>query len=293
MDPSALSRCFAFRGGGRMPVMEKSDWAPSSASGFVDRPGAQLYFETRGNGPALVFLHGLGGNHLSWWRQVPVFAARHTAVTFAARGFAPSRAEILPPDPADFAGDLEALLDRLGIARCALVAQSMGGWAAVEFALANPARVSALVLAATSGTFDVRALDPARFDAWAASAEAERAAFRKDGIHPAAGRRLAQSDPALHHLYMSIDALAATGGLDKEALRAKLKRRRDPADAARLACPVLLAMGEEDVVFPSFLAPALAKHMPDARYVEFPRAGHSAYFERAGEFNDAVAAFLG
>lgn len=273
--------------------MERSDWAPVAASGFVERPGARLYYETRGTGPALVFLHGLGGNHLSWWRQVPVFAARHKVVTFAARGFAPSTAATMPPDPADFAGDLEALLDALGIERCALVAQSMGGWAAVELALARPARVSALVLAATSGTFDMRALDPAAFDAWAARAEAERAAFRREDIHPAAGRRLAGSDPALHHLYMSIDALAATGGLEKEVLRARLKRRRAPEDAAKLACPVLLAMGEEDVVFPSFLAPALATHMRAARHVEFPRAGHSAYFERAGEFNEAVAAFLG
>jgi 3-oxoadipate enol-lactonase len=273
--------------------MERADWAPKAAAGVVARPGAQLYYEVCGDGPAVVFLHGLGGNHLSWWRQVPAFARRHTVVTYATRGLAPSRAEILPPDPAAFAGDLEAVLDHLGIERCALVAQSMGGWASVEFALASPARVSALVLAATSGTFDVRRLDPAAFDAWAAKAEAARGALRKDGIHPAAGGRLAESDPALHHLYLSIDALAATGGLDKEALRAKLKRSRPPEDAAKLACPVLLAMGEEDIVFPSFLAPRLAAKMRAARHVEFPRAGHSAYFERADEFNEAVASFLG
>ncbi|MCA3265115.1 MAG: alpha/beta hydrolase [Azospirillum sp.] len=272
--------------------MESLDWAPGTRAGFVDRPGARLYFETQGAGPAVVFLHGLGGNHLSWWRQAPVFAARHRVVTFAARGFAPSTASSLPPDPADFADDLAALLDRLEIARCALVAQSMGGWAAVEFALANPARVAALVLAATSGTFDVRALDPAAFDAWSVRATAARAALRDEGIHPAAGRRLAEADPALHGLYLSIDALAAAGGLEKEALRARLKRARPPADAAKLACPVLLAMGEEDVVFPSFLAPVLARQIADAREIEFPRAGHSAYIERAAEFNDAVAGFL-
>lgn len=272
--------------------MESSDWAPSAASGFVDRPGAKLYFETQGTGPVLVFLHGLGGNHLSWWRQVPVFARTHRVVTFAARGFAPSMAAILPPDPADFAGDLEALLDALGIERCALVAQSMGGWAAVEFALANPGRVSALVLAATSGTFDPRALDPMAFDAWATRAATARDALRAEGIHPAAGRRLAEADPALHHLYKSIDALAASGGFDKEKLRARLKRARPPADAAKLACPVLLAMGEDDAVFPSFLAPKLAALCPNARAVEFPSAGHSAYFERAAEFNEAVAGFL-
>jgi pimeloyl-ACP methyl ester carboxylesterase len=272
--------------------MSKSDWAPKVTAGFVERPGARVYYEVAGDGPPVVFLHGLGGNHLSWWQQVPRFARRHKVVTFAARGFAPSTSAVQPPDPADFAGDLEALLDHLGLARVALVAQSMGGWASVEFALANPSRVAALVLAATSGTFDPRKLDPAAFDAWAAQAGAARDRLRADAIHPAAGRRYAEAAPEMHHLYRSIDTLAGTGGLDKEALRARLKRWRDPADAAGLACPVLLAMGEEDVVFPSFLAPALARKIPRARDVLFGKAGHSAYFERAGEFNDAVAAFL-
>jgi 3-oxoadipate enol-lactonase len=31
----------------------------------------QLYYERAGSGPAIVFLHGLGGNHLSWWQQMP------------------------------------------------------------------------------------------------------------------------------------------------------------------------------------------------------------------------------
>lgn len=272
--------------------MARSDWAPAAASGFVARADARLYFETKGSGPAVVFLHGLGGNHLSWWRQVPDFAARHRVVTYAARGFAPSTAAVLPPDPADFAGDLEALLDKLGIERCALVAQSMGGWAAVEFALANPGRVSALVLAATSGTFDVRALDPASFDAWAARAAAERDALRAAGIHQAAGKRFAETDPAMHGLYLAIDALTAAGGLDKETLRARLSRWRKPEDAGKLVCPVLMATGEEDVVFASFLAPGLARLCKAARHVEFVRTGHSAYMERAAEFNDAVAAFL-
>jgi 3-oxoadipate enol-lactonase len=272
--------------------MSDSDWAPKITAGYVERPGARVYYEVAGDGPAVVFLHGLGGNHLSWWQQVPEFARRHRVVTLAARGFAPSTAAALPPDPAEFAGDVEALLDHLGIAKTALVAQSMGGWAAVEMALTRPQRVAALVLAATSGTLDVRRLDPSAFDAWSAKAGAAREGLRAAAIHPATGRRYAEAEPALHHLYKSIDTLAGTGGLDKEALRARLKRWRDPADAAGIACPVLLAMGEDDVVFPSFLAPALARKIPNARDVLFGRAGHSAYFEIADAFNDAVAAFL-
>ena len=59
-----------------------------------------------------------------------------------------------------------------------------------------------------------------------------------------------------------------------------------------MTVPTLWITGEEDVVFPSFLAPGLAARMPNGRHVSVPRAGHSAYFERAGTFNEIVGAFL-
>jgi 3-oxoadipate enol-lactonase len=116
-------------------------------SGILERPDASIYFEVTGSGPALVFAHGLGGNHMSWWQQVPFFAGRYTCVTFAHRGFAPSLTD--NPDPAEFAGDLAALVKHLGVERAALVAQSMGGWTCLDFAIHYPRRVSALVMAAT------------------------------------------------------------------------------------------------------------------------------------------------
>jgi pimeloyl-ACP methyl ester carboxylesterase len=40
--------------------------------------GGDLYYETHGSGPALVFAHGIGGNRLSWWQQVPYFRDRYS-----------------------------------------------------------------------------------------------------------------------------------------------------------------------------------------------------------------------
>ncbi len=122
--------------------------------GYLDRPGCRVYYEVEGTGPMLVFAHGLGGNHLSWWQQVPHFRDRYTCVTFAHRGFAPSSAPPGGPDPDEYAGDLAALVDHLGASDIRIVAQSMGGWTALEYALANPARVRALVLASTAGTIE-------------------------------------------------------------------------------------------------------------------------------------------
>lgn len=93
------------------------------------------YEDTGGPGPTVLFLHGAGGNHLSWWQQVPVLAEEYRCVTVDQRGFGQSPDVPGGPGPAALATDALALLDHLGIARAAVVAQSMGGWAAVGAAV--------------------------------------------------------------------------------------------------------------------------------------------------------------
>ena len=156
--------------------------------GKLKRPFGNLHYEVTGSGPALFFAHGLGGNQMSWWQQVAHFAPHYTCVAFAHRGFAPSDPIPGGPDPADYASDLAALIDHLGCAELRLVGQSMGGWTVLEYAIAHPGKVKALVLSSTSGTIDRRGADPsggAQYDAWAKDAEAKVAAGFAKGVHPA------------------------------------------------------------------------------------------------------------
>jgi pimeloyl-ACP methyl ester carboxylesterase len=263
--------------------------------GFLDRPDCRLYYEVDGSGPALIFAHGLGGNHLSWWQQVPYFRDRYTCVTFAHRGFAPSSAPPGGPDPADYAGDLAALIDHLGSSDVRIVAQSMGGWTALDYAFAQPGRVRALVLASTAGTI-ARApslfADPDQLPAWERKAAAAAAALQAANMHVAGGERLAREQPAAHFLYQEIDALS---GIDKVKLRGKLGAGLvRPADTLRtLRVPTLWLTGDEDIVYPPFLSDVLAKMMPNARVARVAQAGHSVYFERPAEFNRIVDEFLG
>ncbi|WP_159992777.1 alpha/beta fold hydrolase [Roseomonas sp. 18066] len=261
--------------------------------GFLQRPDCRIYYEVTGQGPALVFAHGLGGNHLSWFHQVAAFADRYACISFSHRGFFPSDAPAGGPDPADFAGDLAALLAHLGVEEFAIVGQSMGGWTALGHALAGGAGLRALVLAATSGPVDPAQGDAAgAFSSWQASASRAQVAGRAKGVHPALGARGAGEQPAAHFLYRALDELSAT--LDKEALRGRMMRGRDqPASLlAGIAVPTLWLTGAEDIVFPSPVAPLLAAAMPRARHVDFAETGHSAYFERPAAFNAALAAFL-
>lgn len=263
--------------------------------GKLKRPFGNLHYEVTGSGPALLFAHGLGGNQLSWWQQVAHFAPRYTCIAFAHRGFAPSDPIAGGPDPADYAGDLGALIEHLKFPDVRLVGQSMGGWTMLEYTIAHPDKVKALVLSSTSGTLDRRGCDPSggtRYDAWLADAETKNKAGAAKGIHPAIGLRAAERLPALHLLYRSIDEMAGT--LDKDNLRAGLRRTATRSlDALRdFAVPTLLIAGAEDVVFPSFLSAAIAARLPNAESQILPDAGHSPYFEQAATFNRLVEAFL-
>lgn len=264
--------------------------------GALDRPGARMHYEVTGSGPAIVFAHGLGGNQMSWFQQVAHFAPRYTCVTFAHRGFAPSQVLTGGPDPAEFAGDLAALIQHLDLADVSLVAQSMGGWTAIEYALTSPAALKALVLAGTTGTIDpaqIAAPELSRLGPWMQESTRRIPAMFAAGIHPAAGERMAREQPALHLLYRHIDDQSAA--LDKEALRGRLMamRNRSPHDLARISCPILFVSGDEDIVIPPFAADALARGLPNARVAHISDAGHSTYFERPERFNRLLAEFLG
>lgn len=268
---------------------------PPRRIGTLERPDCTIHYEVTGSGPPIVFAHGLGGNHLSWWQQVAHFSARYTCVTFAHRGFAPSSPIPDGPDPREYAGDLSALIDHLGLTDVRIVAQSMGGWSAVEYAIARPGTVRALVLASTTGTLDPQRMgepERSRLAAWVTESGERRTQWRKQGIHPAAGARMAAEQPALHLLYWHIDDFNRV--LDKEALRARMTalRARDPADLAAARCPVLFVACDEDIQIPPFAADAIVRVVPGSRVVHIADAGHSAYFERADVFNRVVEGFF-
>jgi 3-oxoadipate enol-lactonase len=256
---------------------------------FLERDGAQLYYETHGAGPALIFAHGLGGGHLSWWQQVPHFRDRYTCVTFDHRGFGLSRETPGGRGPDAYVEDLAALVDHLGAREVRLVAQSMGGWNCLDYALRHPDRVRALVLACTTGTLsDPETERICGSTRWGV----RRAALAARNIHPACGERMAREQPALHFLYREVEALSSD--LDKDAVRKKLiaMRTTPRAAIAGLRAPLLCITGEEDAVMPPAAVAMLASIVPGARLARVPEAGHSVYWERPETFNRLVDEFL-
>ena len=264
-------------------------------SGFVRNAGADIYYEHIGSGPVVIFAHGLGGNHLSWWQQVPYFSERYACITFAHRGFSPSRIIAGGVDPTLFEDDLLALMDHLKLGEVRFVAQSMGGRACLNVALRHAQRVRALVMASTAGAVDLKSLDETdrkSVESWLAVHRGMEGKLRERGIHPAAGERMAREQPALEFLYREIDRLSAN--LDKDALRPKLEASRtlQASDLTTLKVPTLFISGSEDVIFPPPAAAALAKRIPRGKFQSVPETGHSVYFQRPEIFNRLVFDFL-
>jgi len=249
----------------------------------LERPGVSLYYEVHGEGPWLVFAHGAGGNALSWWQQVPAFALHRRCVVYDQRGWGRSDCKEIP-DPADFATDLAALLDHLGVEKTALVGQSMGGWTVVGCTLLKPERVSHLVLAGTLGglTDDGLLAGLMQF-------HADSGALGFDP-HKALAPDFPVREPGLTYLYDAICAINQPVGA--EFLR-RLLALRYSQRSGELCLPIRFIAGEHDQLFPPEFVRAAHAHVPKADLVFLSEAGHSGYFECAGAFNDTLGRFLG
>lgn len=92
----------------------------------------------RGEGEAVVFVHGARGDHHSWDPQVERFASDYRCISFDLKAH----------------GDLAELVDRLGLESVSLVAQSAGGIPAMALAVRRPKLVKRLVLIGSIGTVD-------------------------------------------------------------------------------------------------------------------------------------------
>ena len=111
----------------------------------------EIYYNELGEGDAILFCHGGGGNAASWWRQVGAFSANYRCVALDHRGYGRSRCTPEQFQVSEYGADAIAVLDAAGVESAHFVCQSMGGWAGVQAALHHPKRIRSLVLCGTIG----------------------------------------------------------------------------------------------------------------------------------------------
>lgn len=250
-----------------------------------------IAYETKGSGPLVVFLHGIGGNRTNWYGQLEHFSDRFCAVTWDGRGYGASAD---PPQTlkfSDYADDLVHLLDHLKAERAHLVGLSMGGMIVQDFYGRYANRVATLSLVDTSPGFGgvpeevrrdflSRRLDPL-----------ERGLTTKD-IAPGVVEVLASkyaSAAVRQQLIASLSALRVEPY--KQALHA-IVTTDFRSVLSKITVPTLVIVGEDDVVTPPSASEFLAKNIPGSVLVKIPQAGHLTNIEKPTEFNAILRPFL-
>ena len=113
---------------------------------YAEVNGINLYYETHGNGPPLILLHGGLGSGEMFGPVLPLLAERHQVVVADLQGHGRTADIDRPLDVRLMAGDIAALVDHLGLAKPDVVGYSLGGGVALQTAARYPAKVRRLVL---------------------------------------------------------------------------------------------------------------------------------------------------
>ena len=256
----------------------------SAKTGTAQVPDTRLYYwDTGGDGPAIVLLHPATGSALIWGYQQPVFAkAGYRVIGYSRRGYYNS-APYEPAKPGTGADDLRALADHLGLQRFHAVASAAGGSIAADFALSYPDRLLSLTI--SSNSFGVRD-----------GAIAKAANF----IRPQGWDDLAPEFRELGPSYRAMDPEGVRQWVELEHkahvssdFRQRLKNEMTQARLKELKPPALVINGAADLSTPPSIGRMLVAELPGSELVVAPESGHSVYWEQPDIFNRAVIDFVG
>lgn len=262
--------------------------------------GVALAFDVAGQGPPLVFIHGVMGDWRSWDAQWPAFTARHRCLRYSRRYNHPNHNTMPSPDHSALheAEDLLGLLDHLGWERAILVGSSYGSFAALALAVQHPERCAALALS------EPPMMKYAQHSAAGREAEAR---FRADVVEPAnAAFRRGDDETAARIMTGGINGQGVST-LTPEGMSRRLQNivamktlalssdefpLLAPERLAALAMPVLLLAGERTPPIHAEIFRNVCVAMPQAEQVIVPGAGHGTSRDNPAFFNATVLDFL-
>ena len=248
--------------------------------------GAELWLEHKGEGKALVFIHGFSLNAQMWDEHFEAFQTTYKVIRYDLRGFGRSET---PSESYRHIDDLLAILDYLKLEKVILIGFSLGGGVALDFALTYPDRLEALILVDSilgGYTYTTE---------WRESNKAIGAAAR---INVKKAQELwishALFKPALHSL-----AAAKLKALIEDYSGWHWKNRdsqvllSEPAikRLEQVSLPTLIVVGESDIDDFKMISEILTM-IPHSEKEILPNAGHMSSMENPQEFSRVLEKFL-
>jgi non-heme chloroperoxidase len=243
--------------------------------------GLRLHYAEQGDltGEAIVFLHGYSDSWFSFSRVLPLLSPEYHAFALTQRGHGDSDKPQCCYTPEDFAADVDAFMEALGIEEATLVGASTGALFAQRVALSYPRRVSRLVL--------VGAQTPANEANEVVLGLQEEVRALEDPVPPEFVR--AFQEGTIHQPVPQefLDTVVS------ESLKLPARVWRDYLEGAVLSIdqdyvielreidvPTLMLWGERDPLFPREEQERLAAAIPGATLKVYPETGHAVHWDR-------------
>jgi pimeloyl-ACP methyl ester carboxylesterase len=251
--------------------------------------GIKLAYEIHGDGPPLLFIHGLGSCREDWEYQAAEFARAYRVICFDLRGHGASDKPAGPYSIQMFADDAAALLRELGIGHAHVVGISMGGAVAFQLTLDHPQLVQTLTVV-NSGPEAVVRHWKEKLGVWLRGVIVRKKGVARlakaigprlfpqpenQSVRAAFEERLARNEkePYLHAFY----ALIGWSVMDR---------------IGDIQCPVYVITADCDYTPLSFKKAYVAK-LRNAKLEVIRDSRHALPMEKPAAFNAALGRFLG
>lgn len=253
--------------------------------------GVSLAVERRGEGPAVLFVHGYPLDRTMWAHQLAhLDGCQRIAVDL--RGFGLSDAPDLGYSLPTYADDLAALLDALQVDDVVLCGLSMGGYVAFEFLRRYRERVRGLVLMDTRAEADSPDMRRARDQQIALARDQGAAAIAESMV-----ARLLSPDTLRRNPMLVEQVRAMMVATPVPGIVGALAAMRDRPDSSTLlgslgGLPTLVLVGEQDQMTPPSVHEAMVAAIPEAKLAVIPGAGHLPPLEMPEAVTHVLAGFL-
>ena len=255
-----------------------------------------IYYETHGEGEALVLIMGYAGSSAAWLRQIPGLSQEYRVVAFDNRGTGRSDKPDIPYTMEMMAGDIAGLLDAIGIDAAHMYGVSMGGAIAQHFALGYPERVISLILgcAMCGGAHSIMPDTEAMtvlFDFERMQQMTPEERFR-EALPFLFSQEFIDDNPDIIEQFMvkSVEYITPPHGYTRQA---EATMGHDTYDRLpHIKAPTLVIVGDADKIVPVENSRILASRIPGAELVILDNKGHGFFIEAADEANKAILDFM-
>lgn len=252
--------------------------------------GTAFNYTEKGQGPALVLLHGFPLDHRIWEAQVEGLSGQYRVIAPDLRGFGQSNSTE-PFTLASQAEDLCGLLRKLGALPCVLAGLSMGGYIALEFVHKYPMDLRGLALVDTKAEGDTAEGKEAR-NKMAETARTKGSKAVSEQMMPKMLAPITHRDkPQVVQQLRSIMESCPAKTIEHACL-AMRDRTDHTANLPSIPVPTLIIVGDSDAIIPVATAQAMRKSIPHAQLVVIPAAGHLTTMEQPQAVNDALRRFV-